>query len=62
MKTALIAMANGTEDIEAITTLDILNRAGIKVTTASVTSDNTRRKRSVLCPGRRPADGRNRGA
>ena len=42
MKTALIAMANGTEDIEAITTLDILNRAGIKVTTASVTSDNTR--------------------
>lgn len=31
-KTALLAVANGSEDIETVTTLDVLRRAGIKVT------------------------------
>ncbi len=35
-QSALIAVANGTEDIEAVTLIDVLNRAGIAVTVASV--------------------------
>ncbi len=34
-KTALIIMADGVEDIEAVTPVDILNRVGVKVTVAA---------------------------
>lgn len=36
-KTALIPIANGAEDIETVSVIDILARAGIEVTVASLT-------------------------
>ena len=36
MKRACVFMANGTEECEALLTVDILRRAGVEVVTASV--------------------------
>ena len=38
-KTALIPIANGAEDIETVSVIDILTRAGIEVTVASLTEN-----------------------
>lgn len=43
-QTALIPIAHGTEDIEAVTLIDVLHRAGVAVTVASVAGT-----REVVC-------------
>lgn len=40
--TVLLCLAHGSEETEAVTTLDLLVRAGLQVITASVESDGTR--------------------
>lgn len=42
--TALVPVADGTEDIEAVTLVDVLRRAGVEVTVASVAA-----RREVTC-------------
>jgi 4-methyl-5(b-hydroxyethyl)-thiazole monophosphate biosynthesis len=48
MKTALILFANGSEELEAITIVNILRRAGVTVTLAGLTAGPLRGSRGVL--------------
>lgn len=48
MKTALILFAEGSEELEAITIVNILRRAGVTVTLAGLTSGALRGSRGVL--------------
>jgi 4-methyl-5(b-hydroxyethyl)-thiazole monophosphate biosynthesis len=42
MKTALLLLADGFEEIEAVTLIDVLRRAGVAVTTASLAGKHVR--------------------
>ncbi|MBN1817111.1 MAG: DJ-1/PfpI family protein [Sedimentisphaerales bacterium] len=46
-KTALVPIADGTEEIEAVTVIDTLRRAGVEVTVASVGSKQVKASRRV---------------
>ncbi len=51
MKTVLVPLANGCEEIEAVTVIDILRRAGIEVTSAGLDTEPVRASRgTVLVP------------
>jgi len=51
MKTVLVPLANGCEEIEAVTVIDILRRAGIEVTTAGLNTEPVHASRgTVLVP------------
>lgn len=41
MKSALVILTEGSEDLECVTVMDVLRRGGIKVTAASVSQDTT---------------------
>jgi 4-methyl-5(b-hydroxyethyl)-thiazole monophosphate biosynthesis len=46
-KTALVAVADGTEELEAVTIIDVLRRAKVEVTVASVAALNITASRGV---------------
>jgi 4-methyl-5(b-hydroxyethyl)-thiazole monophosphate biosynthesis len=46
-KTALVPIAEGTEELEAVTIIDVLRRAGIEVTVASVSDLQVQASRGV---------------
>lgn len=46
-KTALVPIADGSEEIEAVTIIDVLRRAGIEVTVASINQLQIRASRGV---------------
>jgi len=48
MKTALIIFADGSEELEAVTVVNILRRAGISVTRAGLTAGALRGSRGVM--------------
>lgn len=48
MKTALIIFADGSEELEAVTVVNILRRAGISVTLAGLTAGALRGSRGVM--------------
>lgn len=41
MKSALVIITEGSEDLECVTVMDVLRRGGVKVTVASVSQDTT---------------------
>lgn len=47
-KTALVPIADGTEELEAVTLIDVLRRAGVRVTVASVAALQVKASRGVL--------------
>ena len=50
-KTALIVIADGTEELEAVTIIDVLRRGGVQVTVASVASLQITASRKVKLVG-----------
>lgn len=47
-KTALVAIADGIEEIEAVTIIDVLRRAGVQVTVASIAEKEIKASRGTL--------------
>jgi len=48
MASVLIPLAQGCEELEAVTVIDLLRRAGVTVTTAGLDSDNVTASRGVV--------------
>lgn len=48
MKTALVLFAEGSEELEAVTVINILRRAGVRVTLAGLTDGSLRGSRGVM--------------
>ncbi len=48
-KEALVILAEGFEEIEAVTPIDVLRRAGVNVVIAGLASKNVRGSRRVVC-------------
>lgn len=56
-KTAIVLLAEGFEEIEAITAIDTLRRAGVRVTVAGIGGTKIRGSRNITIEAEKPVEG-----